>query len=339
MKESNTVNPAVTVLLSCYNGSRWLDEAIKSVLNQTFVNFEFIIIDDGSTDDSLEIIRRYGAKDPRIVIISKNNTGLADSLNAGIQQAHGEWIARLDADDICEPSRLEKQLAKARENPYFIYIGSDFLMIDENGNAVTTYHYSNSHEQLVRNLHTSHKFPPHSSAFYRTDIVRSIGGYRRRIRRAQDLDLWLRLSEVGKLTVINEPLVKIRKHHEQISHDESGRRQKIDSRVSIVSYWLRHHGCADPVGGNDEVFASFREWVANRLEQERYFEFFDHITDLKAKVLDAYQSPSAFLSVAKFLTRRPVFLIRFLRLRLFGDMTARRLAVEWMEKSNMSTDS
>jgi glycosyltransferase involved in cell wall biosynthesis len=336
MNRLQSVAPAISVLLSCYNSARWLDEAINSVLSQTFEDFEFIIVDDGSTDSSPEIIKRYAEQDARIVVIEKCNTGLADSLNVGIQKARGGWIARLDADDICEPERLGKQLASARSNPDLVFIGSGLLVINESGNALKTFRYPASHKSLVRSLHTARKFPPHSSAFYRTDVVRSIGGYRTRIRRSQDWDLWLRLAEVGQLTAMDEPLVRIRKHSDQISHDESGRRQKIDSTVAIVSYLLRRYGFPDPVAADDDMFESFRAWVANRLKQERSFEFSDYIARVKVTIAGMYKSPSALLAATRDIVGEPGFLIRFLRLRLFGESIPYRLADEWIRKRSAS---
>lgn len=95
------MKPEVSVLMSVYNGERWLAESIESVLNQTFTDFEFLIVNDGSTDGSGEIINRYAEQDSRIHVFDKPNTGLADSLNYGIARAKGEWIARIDADDVC----------------------------------------------------------------------------------------------------------------------------------------------------------------------------------------------------------------------------------------------
>ncbi len=334
LNKLHSVSPAISVLLSCYNGARWLDEAINSVLSQTFGDFEFIIVDDGSTDNSPEIIKRFAEQDARIVVIAKSNSGLADSLNVGIRQARGEWIARLDADDICEPARLEKQLAKARQNTGLVFIGSDLLEIDENGNAIKTHRYPDRHALLVRNLYTARKFPPHSSALFRTDAVRSIGGYRLRIRRAQDQDLWLRLLDVGDFTAMDEPLVRIRKHSDQISHEESGRRQIIDSRVAITSYWLRRNGLSDPVDADEEVFESFRAWVENRLDQERLFECFDYIARIKANRAGMCTSPTALLAATRHIIGEPGFLLRLLRVRLFGESISRRLADEWIRKGN-----
>lgn len=94
-------NPTISVVISVYNGEKYLSEAIESVLNQTYKDFEFIIINDGSTDNSLEIIKKYQNQDERIVLISRENKGLVSSLNEGIEKAKGKYIARMDADDIC----------------------------------------------------------------------------------------------------------------------------------------------------------------------------------------------------------------------------------------------
>ncbi|MCH7802039.1 MAG: glycosyltransferase family 2 protein [Chloroflexi bacterium] len=106
--------------MSVYNGQRYLGAAIDSILAQTFQEFEFIIVDDGSTDNTESLIRAYS--DSRIRLISKPNTGLADSLNVGLEAAKGTWIARIDADDISEPQRLERQLQRIRASPELVLL-------------------------------------------------------------------------------------------------------------------------------------------------------------------------------------------------------------------------
>jgi len=109
-------NPEITVLTCCHNASGFIMEAIESILQQSYQNFEYLIVDDGSTDDTSNILKKYSAKDNRIVIIEKKHSGLADSLNAGLRHAKGEWIARLDADDIAVPDRLLSQWNFVRNN-------------------------------------------------------------------------------------------------------------------------------------------------------------------------------------------------------------------------------
>lgn len=330
MSQIFTNVPEITVLLSCYNGDRWLAEAIDSVLNQTFEGFEFIIVDDGSTDSSLNIINHYAVLDSRIVVIAKNNTGLADSLNVGIKRACGKWIARLDADDVCLPTRLERQLAMAKMQPDVIYIGTGLFHIDEAGNVSKSFSYPRKHAMLVKSLTHMGMFPAHSSAFYRTDIVLAIGGYRPRIKRSQDRDLWLRLAHIGAMTSIAEPLIKLRLHSGQVSHEESGRRQIIDSRCAMTSYWLRRMGYPDPVNADDETFAMLRTLVTDRLHQDHWFDFYEYLSTLKKKSTKLFESPRVFLSSIQYMFRKPNFILRYFRVRLFGEMISRRLALEWM---------
>ena len=116
--------PSITVLMAVYNGDRWLAESIQSVLGQTFTNFEFIIINDGSDDYSPQIISQFAKKDSRIHVYDKENSGLTDSLNYGIEKAQGEWIARIDADDIWRSERLQKQIECVRLNTDLVLVGS-----------------------------------------------------------------------------------------------------------------------------------------------------------------------------------------------------------------------
>jgi glycosyltransferase involved in cell wall biosynthesis len=333
MTKIETAAPTITVLMSCYNAASWLNEAINSILHQTFKDFEFIIIDDGSNDETMDIIQGFAKQDKRIVIITKPNTGLADSLNVGIQKARGEWIARLDADDICEDSRLEKQLILGKSNPKLVFIGSGLTEIDQNGNPLSVYKYPSHHASLIRNLRIKQKFPPHSSAFFRTKVVCAIGGYRKRIHRAQDLDLWLRLSEVGELASIKEPLVRIRKHPDQISHDDYGRRQIIDSRVAMTSYFFRRHGFADPGEADETSFIIFWNWIAEQLEADGLFAFENTRSKLIALLTYPDGSVNLTLRGIAFALKQPAFLMRFLKQKLVGEKLAHRLTTAWMNQS------
>ena len=130
--------PGVSVIMSVFNGEDFLADAIKSVLNQTFTNFEFIIVDDGSNDSSLAIIQSFQELDSRIKIIVHKNQGLAKSLNIGIEHSIGKYIARIDADDLCYESRLEKQYAFMEENHAVDLIGSSVDVINEDGSITTS---------------------------------------------------------------------------------------------------------------------------------------------------------------------------------------------------------
>lgn len=329
VKDKRGDEPVVTVLMSCYNASRWLDQSIKSVLEQTFSDFEFIVIDDGSTDNTLEIIQRFAEQDTRLVVITKPNSGLADSLNVGIKTAKGEWIARIDADDICEPERLQKQMELARSDPGIVFVGSGLTIIDEAGVKHKKYFYPTTHAGLLVNLRTAQKFPPHSSAFYKTKIVRKIGGYRARIKLSDDCDLWLRLSDMGKMACLNESLVQIRKHADQTSHEDSGKRQLVDARAAVISYWLRHCGEPDPVGADEETYNTFRSWIIEQLERGGFFEFQSHAALLRT-LLNDLKTPSK--NIARLMSaclRHPCITFRFVKTFLLGERIAKRLAHKW----------
>jgi glycosyltransferase involved in cell wall biosynthesis len=268
--------PLITVIMSVFNGCQWLSESIESVLKQTFTKFEFIIVDDGSTDNSVEIIQRYQSQDSRIHLISKDNSGLADSLNHAIQIARGQWIARLDADDICEPMRLEKQFEFSQHNPSIVFIGTGHSVINSQGQVEGTFSYPTNHEQLLGNLINIRKYPAHSSAFYKADTVRALGGYRPRIKRSQDCDLWLRLSEVGRLASLKEPLIRLRYHPEQISDIGGSKGQFFYSRMAMISYWLRIRGLTDPVDATESNYELFVKWLELQLKNNGLYEFHAH---------------------------------------------------------------
>src|SRR4051812_26679567 len=123
-------SPTVSVLMAVYNGEQYLREAVNSILSQTFKDFEFIIIDDGSTDRSPELLASYARADSRVKLISRPNKGLTKSLNEGLHAARGEFVARMDGDDISLPERFERQVSYLREHPEVVLVGSRVEFID-----------------------------------------------------------------------------------------------------------------------------------------------------------------------------------------------------------------
>jgi len=333
MADVNT--PQVSVLLSCYNGSQWIRESIQSVLDQTYRDFEFIIVDDGSTDDSLDIINDFAKRDRRIRVIEKNNTGLADSLNVGLENARSAWIARIDADDICEPNRLKKQIDIVNRYPGLVFLGSAISLIDDKGDNVGVYKYPTRHNSLLNNLRSLGRFPAHSSAFIRANVMRSVGGYRVRFERSQDWDLWLRLSEKGRLMSLSEPLVRVRKHSQQISHKELGKSQVIYSRIATISYWLRRWGYSDPIEYREGEYERFYNWVASRLSGEQVFDYLYYISESKKMVRQLGGSPECFVGSVFYILSEKRYLLRFMLSRLFGESISRRLAGEWIENNRL----
>ncbi len=125
--------PPISVYMPAYNVGLYVRQAVESILAQTFNDFEFIIIDDGSTDDTLAIVQELAARDSRLRVISRPNVGVAATANEAIGYCQGEFLARIDGDDVAMPARLEKQLAYMRANPQCVVVGSAVLLIDEAG--------------------------------------------------------------------------------------------------------------------------------------------------------------------------------------------------------------
>ena len=215
--------PKVSVIMACHDSSKFVGEAITSVLRQTFHDLELILVDDCSTDNTLEIVKGYQARDGRIVVISlPNNEGPAIARNVGIAAAKGEWLGILDSDDVAMPERFEEQMKLADNRKDVVLIASGSISTNEKGQPIKDHKYPTDHKSLVRRLHTKQAFPHHSSMVYRRDVVEKLGGFNSRYVGSEDYDLWLRLSEVGKVAAIGKPLVKFRTHEHNISKSEGG---------------------------------------------------------------------------------------------------------------------
>ena len=325
-------SPEVTVLMSCYNASRWLHEAIESVLCQTFGNFEFILVDDGSTDETWDIIRVYRDRDQRIVPIRKENTGLQDSLNVGIAHARAEWIARLDADDLCEPDRLAEQLRFVRNHPEVVLLGTGFVEIDAQGRFIKKHLYPSGHRELLCHLERMQRFFPHSSAFYRVDEVKKTGGYNSRFRRAEDWYLWIKLASRGKIACLPKPLVRIRKHSSQISLENNGRRQVYDGEAATVCYYLKKAGCEDPsVGTSTDKWNTFLTWLENRIDESGTFEMCKAWADARAEYFAANNRVSGTFHFGTRLLKSG-YAVALMWEKVFGSSLPERLAREWMKR-------
>lgn len=206
--------PEVTVLMSVYNGEKHLREAVESILNKTFSDFEFLIINDGSTDRTLDILESYN--DTRIIVINQKNIGLAKSLNKGIAMAKGEYIARLDSDDISMPHRLEKQLEFMNNHKEIHLLGASAEIIDEKGIHIDDCIFNVTSELLFYRLIYGNYFI-HSSAFFNKEYILGIGGYTEKILYVEDFDLWSRVSRSKNIIILPEKLVKLRKRPTSIS--------------------------------------------------------------------------------------------------------------------------
>jgi glycosyltransferase involved in cell wall biosynthesis len=207
--------PKVSVIMSVYNGEKYLRPAVASILGQSFKDLEFIIIDDGSTDHSLNILKEFQAQDSRIKLVSRENKGLIYSLNEGVKMAQGEYIARMDADDISIPERLEKQL-KWSQDGSLVVCGTWAEGIDSVGIKIKEMNYPPS-EKKIKSFALLHNPFIHPSAMFRKDVFEKVGGYRDFFKYIEDYELWTRMVFKHKAGNVPEVLLKYRLHNEQVT--------------------------------------------------------------------------------------------------------------------------
>lgn len=216
------------------DGEKYLRRAIDSILAQTFSDFEFIIINDGSTDATIDIINE--SSDPRIVFLSNQSSlGLSRSLNLGLEMARGEYVARMDADDISLPHRLDKQVRFMDEHPGVIVLGTGFSFIDVNGSHMADCQFPFEHELIVWAL-PFYNPVAHPTVMMRTFAIKELGGYDTAFRSAQDYDLWFRVASRGKIANLQEICVYLRQHQGQVSRAHSN--DQLDCALSIAEKYI-----------------------------------------------------------------------------------------------------
>jgi glycosyltransferase involved in cell wall biosynthesis len=199
--------PSVSVILSVHDGEAYLGEAVASVLEQTFTDFEFIVVDDGSTDRTPDILASFS--DPRLVVITQPNAGLTISLNRALRRSRGELIARMDADDVALPERFERQAAYLNAHPEVGLLGTGALEIAPSGEVVGTIVPPENDSEIRRALIRRNPFV-HSSIMARRLVIERAGGYDERLPVAQDYDLWMRVAALTRMANLTEPLVRRR---------------------------------------------------------------------------------------------------------------------------------
>lgn len=246
--------------MAVYNGEKYLNEAIDSILKQSFTDFEFIIINDGSQDDCFDIIKSY--KDERIILINQENQGMGESWNNGIKIARGKYIARMDADDISYENRFGIQYDYLEKNQNVVVVGSNADVIDQYGDYV----YTTDRTLLIKDIKSafSHGSPfIHPSVLIRQNVFESAGFYPK-IPLVEDKFLFYRLSKYGDFVNIAEPLIKYR-----LTPAASSRRSKITLRIleDAFNYYTEHNKISDDHPG--KINAS----VVKASTNEKHFQY------------------------------------------------------------------
>ena len=228
-------HPEVTVIMPVFNGEKYIEKSIASVLSQTFNNFEFLIVNDGSTDKTAELIHRY--EDHRIrLICNESNRGITYSLNKGLETAQGDYVARIDSNDLASPDRLKLQMKLLRQNPEVALIGSSYALIDDSDKVVKIVQLP-THTAEIKWRLLFQNCIPHSSAIFKKDIVMALGCYDESFQYAQDYDLWMRISERHQVASIDEPLLYYRLPGEgSISHEKKREQATAASLIHLRTF-------------------------------------------------------------------------------------------------------
>lgn len=200
-------NPLVSIVIPVYNAEKYINESIDSCLNQTYQNKEIIVVDDKSTDNTLNILKKY--EDKIILIPVEKQNGLGNVINIGIRQSKGKYIARMDADDVMYPTRLEKQIAYLESNPICVAIGGQIDIIDENSNITGHRGYAFDDSNIKKNMFLFMPFA-HPAVTLRKSAIESVGLYPENIWKVEDVKFFFLLSRQGEYHNISETVLKYR---------------------------------------------------------------------------------------------------------------------------------
>jgi glycosyltransferase involved in cell wall biosynthesis len=248
--------PIISVIMPVRNGTRWLREAVDSVLSQEFREFELLIIDDGSDNDAVGLLAELARTDSRVSVLRQPPKGIVAALNLGIAAAQAPYLARLDADDRARPDRLVRQIAFMHTHDEVGLLGSGAQAIDGAGTVIGEITPPVEPARLVHWLRRGNPFI-HSSVMMRTALVRELGGYRAAFAGAEDYDLWLRMAEVGGVANLPESLIAYRRHRSNVSQRDPVR-QSFSVRLAQRSAALRRAGAPDPAS----TFSAPPDWWA-----------------------------------------------------------------------------
>lgn len=231
--------PRISVLLPIYNADRYLSLAIDSILLQSFPDFELILLDDGSDDDSLNIAEKAAARDGRTVVVTGNRRGIVHWLNVGLQMAKGDLIARMDADDISTADRFLTQVRYLDAHPECGAVGSQVLRIDPDGSPIDLWSVPRRHCEIdgqhMRGLTAG---LIHPTVMMRKDLLLEIGGYRPAFEWAEDYDLFMRMAEVGELANVPNVLLRYRLHAKSITLTRSETQYRLGC-LALQEAWRR----------------------------------------------------------------------------------------------------
>ena len=238
-------SPPVSVLMPLYNARRFVGAAVRSVLRQSWANLELIVYDDESSDGSLDAVREAAGGDERVTILEGTHAGIGAVRGGCLRAARGEFLANLDADDEALPGRLEAQVAYFKEHPEVVAVGTQSVLVDEDGDVLGHSDQPLGHDDIEAQLWKGlGSVIMHSTVMMRRQAVVACGGYDERLGVSEDLDLYLRLLDHGRLANLSDRLNLVRRHCRSVSA-VGNLIEAENSREDIVRRALRRKGRAD----------------------------------------------------------------------------------------------
>jgi glycosyltransferase involved in cell wall biosynthesis len=209
----------ISVIMAAYNAEPYIGQAIESVLYQTYPHFELIIVDDGSTDNTLDIATSYARKDTRVIVTQTNHGGVCKARNLALKMARYPWVAAMDADDVCVPFRLDRLLRAAKKHPEVVVWGSYLTKVNDDGKSLGQIRSGPTSIEEFKALDRTKDYISlyNATAMFRREIALAVGGYNETISAAEDTELWDRMADYGPVVVIPETLLLYRWHEQSLS--------------------------------------------------------------------------------------------------------------------------
>jgi glycosyltransferase involved in cell wall biosynthesis len=324
--------PVVSVVMSVFNGERFLREAVESILDQSLREFEFIIIDDGSTDHSAPILESYQNYDVRVKVYHKEHGGLIESLNRGCWLAQGKYIARMDADDVASKDRLMTQVDFMVAHPEIGALGGAVEWIDTTGKSLGIHRYPAEDRQIKATLLQGCALW-HPTVLLRREVFVWAGGYRSVVVDAEDYDLWLRIADHFQLANLEAVVLKYRIHPYQVSMRKTAQ-QSLGILAAQVAASARRNGLPDPLNSvkeitreslaslgvtiarqNNKIASYRRDWIRNMCTAGEYSAALKAALETlqsDLEYVERWQIADLYLVVAKLWWRQKRFTKSFL---------------------------
>ncbi|WP_169303111.1 glycosyltransferase family 2 protein [Thalassotalea mangrovi] len=250
-------SPLISVIMPVYNAQAYVKEAVFSILEQSFTDFEVIIVDDGSTDASGRILADIARQDSRIHLYSRTNHGLISSLNFALDKARGQYLARMDADDVSTPQRLQQQLQFLQQHPDIAVLGTGYVYIDQHGHRLGKRHTCMYHDDIVASFFFGNPIA-HPSVMVNRRLLRQPLNYEADYIGAEDFQLWLRLSQQVRFANLPEPLLYYRLSGQ--SHSDHLQQVQRDSAIRAISKFTFLKLSPDPESLAQALFNSAGAW-------------------------------------------------------------------------------